>query len=62
MHYILERADFTLNDIKGATLHEYKSLFFQVLFALYVAQTEYEFMHNDLHKKVCFTYEIAYII
>ncbi len=52
MHYVLERADCTLNDVKSFSLHDYKCILFQILFALYVAQQEYEFMHNDLHKKV----------
>jgi len=51
MHYVLECADITLNDIKTITVYQYQCLFFQILFALYVAQSEYEFMHNDLHKK-----------
>lgn len=53
MHYVLECADVTLDDIKIMTLNQYKCIFFQILFALYVAQKEFEFMHNDLHTKVC---------
>jgi hypothetical protein len=52
MHYVLECADFTLAELRVMSLYEYKCLLFQVLFALYVAQKEFEFMHNDLHTKV----------
>jgi len=52
MNNILEKADGTLHDLSHAPLAEVRSLFFQTLFALYVGQTEYELMHNDLHAKV----------
>jgi hypothetical protein len=51
MHFVLECADMTLNEYKSLTLYEYKSIFFQILFALYVSQKEYQFVHNDLHLK-----------
>jgi serine/threonine protein kinase len=51
MHYVLEYADLTLADIKKLSLYEYKCILFQVIFALYVAQKEFEFVHNDLHAK-----------
>lgn len=56
MHYVLECADFTLFELKSMSLYEYKCILFQVLFALYVAQKEFEFMHNDLHMKVSFDF------
>jgi len=49
MMYSMECADLTLNDFRVVTLYQYKCFLFQTLFALYVAQKEYEFMHNDLH-------------
>eukprot|EP01126_Amoeba_proteus_P015304 TRINITY_DN16875_c0_g1_i1.p1 TRINITY_DN16875_c0_g1~~TRINITY_DN16875_c0_g1_i1.p1 ORF type:complete len:191 (-),score=26.06 TRINITY_DN16875_c0_g1_i1:264-836(-) len=51
MHYVLECADLTVQDIREMTLSQFRSILFQVLFALYVAQKEYEFVHNDLHRK-----------
>jgi len=53
MHYVLERADFTLYDLRESpvALGNFRSILFQILFALYVAQETCEFMHNDLHPK-----------
>jgi multisubunit Na+/H+ antiporter MnhF subunit len=52
-HVVLEHADMSLMDYRTLTLYEYKCILFQILFALFVAQTEYKFVHNDLHLKVC---------
>jgi hypothetical protein len=51
LHVVLEHADMSLMDYRTLTLYEYKCLLFQILFALFVAQTEYKFVHNDLHLK-----------
>jgi len=51
MYYVLSRADLTLADVKQLPLYSFKCILFQILFALYVAQKEYEFVHNDLHLK-----------
>ncbi len=65
MHIILEYAECTLFDIlavqltqliradmrNSLTLSQFRSVLFQVLLALHVAQTELEFNHNDLHLK-----------
>jgi len=51
MHYVLECADITLADVKQLSLYDYKCILFQILFALHIAQKEYEFVHNDLHAK-----------
>jgi serine/threonine protein kinase len=52
MHFILEYADSTLFEMKDKLdLLQFKSVLFQILYALYIAQTELEFNHNDLHLK-----------
>jgi serine/threonine protein kinase len=51
MHYVLECADITLADVKQLSLYDFKCILFQILFALHIAQKEYEFVHNDLHAK-----------
>jgi len=51
MHYVMEYAESTLNDIRLVTLYQYKCILFQILFSLYVAQKECLFVHNDLHLK-----------
>jgi len=51
MHYVLERADITLAEKNKLSLYDYKSILFQIIFALNVAQKEFEFVHNDLHAK-----------
>lgn len=55
MNFILEKADETLYDFmkrkKMITLTQYKSILFQILFALHFAQKHCEFVHNDLHLK-----------
>jgi serine/threonine protein kinase len=51
MHYVLECADITLADVKQLSLYDFKCILFQILFALQIAQKEYEFVHNDLHAK-----------
>eukprot|EP01130_Rhizamoeba_saxonica_P011756 TRINITY_DN4890_c0_g1_i1.p1 TRINITY_DN4890_c0_g1~~TRINITY_DN4890_c0_g1_i1.p1 ORF type:complete len:359 (-),score=76.03 TRINITY_DN4890_c0_g1_i1:58-1134(-) len=51
IHYIMECADHTLEETKLLPLNLYRSIVFQVLFAIYVAQTELQFVHNDLHLK-----------
>lgn len=38
MHYVMEYVDLTLNDLKEMTLLEFKSILFQILYALYLAQ------------------------
>ncbi|KYR02348.1 putative protein kinase [Tieghemostelium lacteum] len=53
MHFILEYAKFkSLSDYKqdyGFSLSRLKSLLFQVIYAISIAQKELEFNHNDLH-------------
>lgn len=39
----------TLQQHKHLKLHEYRSVLFQLLFALHIAQQECQFMHTDLH-------------
>ena len=52
MHFILEYADSTLFEMRDKLdLLQFKSVLFQILYALYIAQTELEFNHNDLHLK-----------
>jgi len=51
MHYVMECAEMTLNDVKQISLYQYKSILFQILFGLHVAQKTCEFVHNDLHSK-----------
>jgi len=51
MHYVMDCAEMTLNDLKRTSIHQYKCILFQILFGLYVAQNECEFVHNDLHMK-----------
>lgn len=51
MHIVMEYAEEVLAKIKTLYLSEYKSILFQILFALYKAQKELEFNHNDLHAK-----------
>lgn len=51
MNYVLEKADSTLNDLHSFTFTQFQSIVFQVLFALYVSQSCFKFMHNDLHFK-----------
>jgi len=41
----------TLGQLKHTTLYQYKCILFQILFGLYIAQNECEFVHNDLHMK-----------
>jgi len=54
MNYVLESADLTMEKyMKGKSfeLYEFKCILFQLLFGIYVAQEECEFVHNDLHMK-----------
>jgi len=54
MNYVLGCEDFTLESYvgeKALDLYEYKCILFQILFGIYVAQKEFEFVHNDLHLK-----------
>ncbi|GAM28704.1 hypothetical protein SAMD00019534_118800 [Acytostelium subglobosum LB1] len=53
MNFVLEYADlkslYTYRQTNDITLRQYKSILFQVLHALSIAQRDLEFMHNDLH-------------
>ncbi|EFA77245.1 hypothetical protein PPL_12456 [Heterostelium album PN500] len=50
LNFILEYAD--LNSLpKELKMDQLKSILFQIIYALSVAQTEFEFVHNDLHEK-----------
>jgi len=54
MNYVLGCEDNNLSDYisdRTLDLYEYKCILFQILFGLYVAQKEFEFVHNDLHLK-----------
>lgn len=47
---VLEKADTTLYAIRHELSFEiYRDVLFQILYALYVGQTEFEFVHHDLH-------------
>lgn len=47
---VLEKADTTLYAIRNDLSFEiYRDILFQILYALYVGQTEFEFVHHDLH-------------
>lgn len=47
---VLERADATLYAMRADfSFAVWRDVLFQILYALYVAQTEYEFVHHDLH-------------
>lgn len=49
LSFVLEFADVPLSKRSKLTLIEFKSIVFQVLFALACAQQACEFVHNDLH-------------
>jgi len=52
MHYVMEAAFTTFYNLRRSiTLGEYKSIVFQILYALYIAQNRLEFNHNDMHMK-----------
>jgi serine/threonine protein kinase len=55
MNFVLEKADETLRQHltrnKEIPLARYKSILFQILYALSVAQKKYQFVHHDLHLK-----------
>jgi serine/threonine protein kinase len=50
MHFIMEYAENTLWGMRTQLdIFEFRSILFQLLFALYTAQKRLEFNHNDLH-------------
>jgi serine/threonine protein kinase len=51
LHFILEYADKTFDTLPSISIQSYREIVFQILFALYRAQQEYEFIHGDLHLK-----------
>jgi hypothetical protein len=54
MNYMLERGDMSLHAFtrkKKLSVPTYKTILFQILFGLHIAQRELEFQHNDLHAK-----------
>ncbi|KAL0488614.1 serine/threonine protein kinase [Acrasis kona] len=53
MNYMLERGDTNLQTFltKEIPLDTFKSILFQIIFGLHIAQRELEFQHNDLHNK-----------
>lgn len=47
---VLEKADTTLYAIRSdLSFNIFRDVLFQILYALYVGQTEFEFVHHDLH-------------
>jgi len=47
---ILEKADTTLSAVRSDLSFEvWRDVLFQILYALYVGQSQFEFMHRDLH-------------
>lgn len=47
---VLEKADTTLYAIRGDLSFEvFRDVLFQIIYALHVSQTEFEFVHHDLH-------------
>jgi serine/threonine protein kinase len=56
LNLVLEKAETTLGKVKKLSSYDYKCIIFQILFALNVAQSKYEFVHNDLHLQVHFPY------
>lgn len=51
LHLVMECAETTLFDLKLLNISELRSILFQVLFTLHIAQRSLEFNHNDLHLK-----------
>jgi serine/threonine protein kinase len=51
LYFELEYAPTPLRSFKNLGLREHKCILFQALYALYIAQKEYKFVHNDLHAK-----------
>lgn len=47
---VLERADTTLHHIRQSVSFQlYRDLLFQIMYALYIGQSQFQFMHHDLH-------------
>lgn len=52
MELVMEKAEGgNLKDRKEMSVRQMKELLFQLVYALYVAQREYQFVHYDLHDK-----------
>ncbi len=49
LYIVMEFAEQSLSSFRPLTLPLYRSILFQLLFSLSVAQNEYLFVHNDLH-------------
>mmetsp|Transcript_9019 Transcript_9019/g.37191 ORF Transcript_9019/g.37191 Transcript_9019/m.37191 type:complete len:674 (+) Transcript_9019:72-2093(+) len=47
--YVLEYAHYDLSHHKQLSLPRYRSMLFQVLWGLYLAQRELQFVHHDIH-------------
>ena len=49
LYIVMEYAELSLSSLRPLSLSLYRSILFQLLFTLSVAQNEYLFIHNDLH-------------
>lgn len=49
LYIIMEYAEHSLSSLRPLSLSLYRSILFQLLFSLSVAQNEFLFVHNDLH-------------
>jgi hypothetical protein len=52
LNLLMEKAECTLHEHRSMPIFELRSVLFQLIFALMVAQREYEFVHRDLHLQV----------